>query len=62
LGRASERLLREEPSPDEDLALAAAAIWQLEQDQRTAFAAAPGAERESAWAQAGRMAALRRSR
>jgi acetyl-CoA carboxylase, biotin carboxylase subunit len=64
LARASERLLRDEASPDEDLALAAAAIWQFEQDQRAAFKApaAAAASEDSAWAKAGRLGALRRSR
>ena len=64
LGRAQERLLKAETTGDEDLALAAAAIWQLEQDQRSAMrapAAGPAAA-DSAWASAGRLAALRRSR
>jgi acetyl-CoA carboxylase biotin carboxylase subunit len=61
LSRAQDRLLRRERTGDEDLALAAAAIWQLEQDQRAALR--PPAERaESAWARAGRLAALRRPR
>jgi acetyl-CoA carboxylase biotin carboxylase subunit len=63
LARAQERLLRREKTDDEEIALAAAAIWQFEQDQRAALqqpaaASAPA----SAWAQAGRLAALRRSR
>jgi acetyl-CoA carboxylase biotin carboxylase subunit len=63
LARAAERLLRDEPSDDEDLAIAAAAIWQLEQDQRSAFKMGPGtSSSDSAWAQAGRLAAQRRSR
>jgi len=47
----------------EEIALAAAAIWQLEQDQRGAMelkGTAPPAD--SPWARAGRMSALRRSR
>jgi acetyl-CoA carboxylase biotin carboxylase subunit len=63
LARARERLLRREVTGDEEIALAAAAIWQLEQDQRTALRApAVKAEQESMWARAGRLAALRRSR
>jgi acetyl-CoA carboxylase biotin carboxylase subunit len=62
LARAADRLLRDDPSPDEDLALAAGAIWQLEQDQRSAFKSAPAAQEDSAWASAGRLAALRRTR
>jgi acetyl-CoA carboxylase biotin carboxylase subunit len=63
LGRSSAQLLRDEVSPDEDLALAAAAIWQYEQDQRTALKTAAGAKaEESAWARAGRLDALRRTR
>jgi acetyl-CoA carboxylase biotin carboxylase subunit len=62
LARAQERLLRAETG-DEDLALAAAAIWQLEQDQRTAMKpAAAAASEESVWSRAGRLSALRRSR
>src|SRR5438874_186145 len=37
LARAQDRLLRSEPNGDEEIALAAAAIWQLEQDQRAAM-------------------------
>jgi acetyl-CoA carboxylase biotin carboxylase subunit len=63
LARAADRLLRDDASPDEDLALAAAAIWQFEQDQKAAFKTAPGAaSAESAWQRAGRLAALRSSR
>jgi hypothetical protein len=44
------------------MALAAAAIWQLEQDQRAALAPAAGpSARESAWARAGRLETLRRN-
>jgi len=65
LARGAERLLpksgeRAAVTPDEEIALAAAAIWQLEQDQK--LAAPPAAQEQSAWALAGRMAALRRSR
>ena len=61
LSRAQDRLLRPETG-DEELALAAAAIWQLEQDQRKAMQAPAAAAEESAWSRAGRLAALRRSR
>jgi acetyl-CoA carboxylase biotin carboxylase subunit len=62
LGRAQDRLLRPETG-DEEIALAAAAIWQLEQDQRAALRQpAAAAAEESAWARAGRLDALRRSR
>jgi acetyl-CoA carboxylase biotin carboxylase subunit len=61
LARAQDRLLRHEKTGDEEVALAAAAIWQLEQDQRAALRQAPAAE-QSAWARAGRLLALRRSR
>jgi acetyl-CoA carboxylase biotin carboxylase subunit len=65
LARGAERLLpkpREGTAltPDEEIALAAAAIWQLEQDQKPA--ATQPAQEQSAWARAGRLAALRRSR
>ena len=53
---APDRLLTE----DEELALAAAAIWQLEQDRE--LLAPPPAQEQSAWARAGRLSALRRSR
>ena len=65
LSRGAERLLpkpdQEQPlTPDEQLALAAAAIWQLEQDQK--MAAPPVSQEQSAWARAGRLSALRRPR
>jgi acetyl-CoA carboxylase biotin carboxylase subunit len=65
LARGAERLLPKsgEPAaltPDEEIVLAAAAIWQLEQDQK--LAVPPAAQEQSAWALAWRMAALRRSR
>jgi acetyl-CoA carboxylase biotin carboxylase subunit len=65
LARGAERLFpksaeRAALTPDEEIALAAAAIWQLEQDQK--LAVPPAAQEQSAWALAGRMAALRRSR
>jgi len=44
---------------DEELALAAAAIWQLEQDQKAAPAAG-ATPAESNWARAGKLAAVRR--
>ena len=63
LGRNQDQLLRPGDGADEDIALAAAAIWQLEQDQRAAVKPAGEAASEpSAWALAGRLAALRRSR
>ncbi len=62
LSRAQDRLLAPEPS-EEEIALAAAAIWQLEQDQRAALRQpAAAAAQEAAWARAGRISALRRSR
>jgi acetyl-CoA carboxylase biotin carboxylase subunit len=60
LARAQERLLRKEKTGDEILALAAAAIWRFEQDRRSVLQEPAAAE--SAWARAGRIAALRRSR
>jgi acetyl-CoA carboxylase biotin carboxylase subunit len=65
LARAQERLLRKEVTGDEDLALAAAAIWQFEQDQRAALVVSKGdapASAESEWLRAGRRDALRRPR
>jgi acetyl-CoA carboxylase, biotin carboxylase subunit len=63
LARAQDRLLRKEKTGDEEIALAAAAIWQFEQDQRVALRqAAAKAGDESAWGRAGRLASLRRSR
>ena len=67
LSRAADRLLppaepRDELTEDEEIALAAAAIWQLEQDQRAALSAPQTASQESAWARAGRLGALRRPR
>jgi acetyl-CoA carboxylase biotin carboxylase subunit len=64
LARAQDRLLANDDDPSsEEIAIAAAAIWQLEQDQR---AAAQGgnakAATESLWARAGRLSALRRTR
>jgi acetyl-CoA carboxylase biotin carboxylase subunit len=62
LGRAQDRLLAPQAADDE-IALAAAAIWQLEQDQRAALQQpASAGPQESAWARAGRLSALRRSR
>ena len=57
LARGQERLLAED-TKDLDIAIAAAAIWQLEQDQR----AAPEAQAadDSAWAKAGRLAQMRK--
>src|SRR5438477_1356917 len=67
LARAADRLLprlepREELTEDGEIALAAAAIWQLEQDQRAALSAPQTAAQESAWARAGGLGALRRPR
>ncbi len=62
LGQAKDRLLRKERTGDEEIALAAAAIWQLEQDQRVALRQPAISEAESGWARAGRLQALRRSR
>ena len=63
LARAQDRLLRRDKTGDEEIALAAAAIWQFEQDQRAALRQpAASASDGSAWATAGRLAALRRSR
>ena len=63
LAHAQDRLLRREKTGDEEIALAAAAIWQFEQDQRAALRQpAASAPDGSAWAVAGRLAALRRSR
>ena len=68
LARAADRLVpKEKPgkdlTPEQEIALAAAAIWQLEQDQRSAIAPAPQADgAEPLWARAGRLEALRRSR
>ena len=63
LARAQDRLLRAEKTGDEEIALAAAAIWQCEQDQRAALRqAAANATGESAWGRAGRLGSLRRSR
>ncbi len=68
LARAADRLLPKPPAEDapltgsEQIALAAAALWQLEQDEKVALGggkagAAPPAE--SSWARAGLYAALR---
>src|SRR5438067_7910996 len=63
LARAQDRLLRRERSGDEEIALAAAAIWQFEQDQRAALRQpAASAPDGSAWAVAGRRAARPRTR
>ncbi len=63
LAHAQDRLLRREKTGDEEIALAAAAIWQFEQDQRAALRQpAASAPDGSAWPIAGRLAALRRSR
>jgi len=65
--RGAERLLGkdregEQLTPDQGMAVAAAAIWQLEQDQRAVLApkVQTGAS-ESLWARAGRLEALRRN-
>ena len=56
-----DRLLRKVDG-DRAIALAAAAIWQLEQDQRAALQPAAAVAEASPWAVAGRLAALRRPR
>ena len=67
LTRAADRLTGNEKtgkdlSSDEEIALAAAAIWQLEQDERSALATPrSAAAAESLWARAGRLEALRRN-
>ncbi|GAC1337419.1 MAG: hypothetical protein NVSMB23_03840 [Myxococcales bacterium] len=69
LARAQDRLLPAgaaggELAADEEIALAAAAIWQLEQDEKAALGAPPGgapAAAESPWARAGRRDAARRA-
>jgi hypothetical protein len=67
LARAADRLFpTKAPSTElttsQQIALAAAAIWQLEQDSRIALdpSRPNGEQRESAWALAGRRDALRR--
>jgi acetyl-CoA carboxylase biotin carboxylase subunit len=68
LARAKDRLLPplqngSDLSVKEEIALAAAAIFQLERDETVALQAAPASSGSgSAWAQAGRLEALRRSR
>jgi acetyl-CoA carboxylase, biotin carboxylase subunit len=63
LAHAQDRLLRRAKTGDEEIVLAAAAIWQFEQDQRVALRQpAASATDGSAWSIAGRLAALRRSR
>jgi acetyl-CoA carboxylase biotin carboxylase subunit len=71
LSRSEAQLVPQAPREDgvpraltqeEEIALAAAAIWQLESDERLALAG-PGngaSKAPSAWATAGRLAALRR--
>jgi acetyl-CoA carboxylase, biotin carboxylase subunit len=67
LARGAERLLPKggtgaELDSGQEIALAAAAIWQLEQDQRAVLAPATRADGgESLWARAGRLDALRRN-
>ena len=53
-----------ELTPDQELAISAAAIFQLERDERVALQGAPSTNGSatSAWATAGRMEALRRGR
>ena len=69
LARAADRLIPKAPAPDaplteeQTIALAAAAIWQLEQDQKSALRGADaksGNEPASRWAQAARMQGVRR--
>jgi acetyl-CoA carboxylase biotin carboxylase subunit len=68
LSRAHDRLLpaqaaAEELSSGEEIALAVAAIWQLEQDEKSALGTAgggPAAAAESPWARAGRRDAVKR--
>jgi acetyl-CoA carboxylase, biotin carboxylase subunit len=69
LGNAKDRLLpagrdKGELSPEMELAVAAAAISQLERDERVALQGAPQANGGAAtpWAAAGRLEALRRTR
>ena len=66
LSRAQDRLLPAQAAADElsvgeEVALAVAAIWQLEQDEKSALGAAggPAAPAESPWARAGRRDARR---
>jgi len=67
LSRAADRLLPKEPdgkrlTPEQEIAVAAAAIWKLERDHRAALVPdAQAATRESDWARAGRIEALRRN-
>jgi acetyl-CoA carboxylase, biotin carboxylase subunit len=67
LARAADRLPPRKTggkqlTPEQEIALAAAALWQLEQDERAAIApAAQPSARDSAWAREGRLAALRRN-
>jgi len=67
LARVADRLLPGKTdgsrlTSEQEIALAAAAVWQLERDERTALApAAQAAPRESAWARVGRLSALRRN-
>ena len=69
LANAKDRLLPAEGkegelTPDQELAISAAAIFQLERDERVALQGAPSTNGSatSAWATAGRMEALRRGR
>ena len=68
LARAQDRLLPKPPAepqpltPDQEIALAAAAIWQMEHDQRASLKQPAAAQASDAWARAGRLSALRRSR
>jgi acetyl-CoA carboxylase biotin carboxylase subunit len=66
LDRGADRLLAKDGggkqlTPEQEMAIAAAAIWQLEQDQRAVLSprVQTGAS-ESLWARAGRLDALRR--
>ena len=63
LGHHQQQLLKPQVTGDEEIALAAAAIWQLEQDQRAAVRpTTTSSSDDSIWARAGRLSALRRSR
>ncbi len=59
LARGQDRLLAEDTT-DQEIAIAAAAIWQLGQDQRTALRAPAQSAEDSPWARAGRLAQMRK--